>query len=50
MSELITFCLGFSCGAGVMWWYFAHNRLIRTREEWYADPMIRERFPEDRNA
>lgn len=35
MTTLIASTLfGFSGGATVMWWWFSHNHLIRTREEW----------------
>ena len=40
------FCLGFSCGAGAMWWHFSRSRLIRTQHEWYSDPVIASTYPD----
>jgi hypothetical protein len=47
MQAWAWFCVGFSAGAGVMWWHFIHSRLIRTRHEWYSDPVIAARYPEE---
>lgn len=36
MTEWLTcFGLGWFFGASVMWWYFHHNDLIRSRVEWH---------------
>lgn len=40
-------CFGFGLGAAAMWAWFAANRLIRTRREWYGDPIVRARYPEE---
>lgn len=39
--------LGFGLGAAAMWWHFAHSRLIRSKHEWYSDPIIAGRYPEE---
>lgn len=41
------FAIGWTVGALAMWWHFARNRLLRTRKEWYADPVIKARYGED---
>lgn len=48
MSDFVTgLCLGWSLGFGGAWLYFRMTRLIRSRHEWYRDPVIRSRYPEE---
>ena len=46
---MLFFVLGWLCGSVTMWWYFRKARLLRTRKEWYADPVIKARYGEDDN-
>lgn len=41
MNWFFFFALGWTFGAGFMWWYFNAVRLIRSRREWYADRKAR---------
>lgn len=41
MSAFDGFVLGWTLGAGIMWWHFWWHRLIRTRSEWYRDRKAR---------
>lgn len=41
--------VGMSLGCAVMYGYLRWSRLLRTRKEWYADPVIRDRHGEDTN-
>jgi hypothetical protein len=45
----VAFSAGSAFGAGVMWGYFLRVRLIRTRREWYADPVIKAKYGDDPN-
>lgn len=47
---MLPFVCGWFCGGAVMWLYFHKSRLIRTRDEWYADPIIKERYGESYEA
>jgi hypothetical protein len=38
---------GWTLGFLAAWVYFRSVRLIRTRHEWYSDPVIRARHPEE---
>lgn len=50
MNELVVGLLcGFSLGFGSAWFYFWRVRMLRTRREWYADPVIRRKHGEDPN-
>lgn len=39
--------LGIGLGFALAWGYFRWQRLIRTRHEWYKDPVISARYPEE---
>lgn len=43
-------CLGMMIGGAVIWWHFARCRMLRTRREWYSDPVVREWHPEEAQA
>jgi hypothetical protein len=48
MRELLMgFFLGLSVGFWLAWTYFRFVRLIRTKREWYSDPEVARRFPEE---
>jgi hypothetical protein len=44
-DAVMYFCFGFSAGALVMWLHFICSRMIRTRREWYSDPVIAAKHP-----
>jgi hypothetical protein len=41
--------IGFGLGFGACWLYFWRTRLLRTRWEWYGDPVVRTRHGDDPN-
>jgi hypothetical protein len=44
---LVGFAIGWACGFTGATVYYRWNRLIRTSHEWYRDPVIRARYPEE---
>jgi len=48
---MIELLIGMSLGMGIgfvsAWYYFVSCRLIRTKKEWYSDPVIAELYPEE---
>lgn len=47
MSELFYVVFGMGCGFGLSTLYYRWCRLIRTKHEWYSDPVISSRYPEE---
>lgn len=48
MSEFVLgLVAGWTAGAAGMWLYFRSVRMLRTRKEWYADPVIKARYGDD---
>jgi hypothetical protein len=47
MHWAIPFFIGCSCGFTLATIYYRYNRLIRTKHEWYTDPVIRSKYPDE---
>lgn len=50
MSMLFSaFCLGWAAGATAIWFYFYKVRMLRSRKEWFADPVNHAKYGDDPN-
>jgi len=47
VRDFLCVAVGAWLGALLCWAYFACCRLLRTKAEWYLDPVIRRRYPRE---